>query len=105
MRYRLIILILFSLFVVAPECFSQGFHTTSNKALKAYNDGVTSYEYLDLDKAETYFKLAISYDRKFYEAYMMLGELYTRRNNYAGAVENYSAAIDIDSSSYRPVYF
>ena len=105
MKYWLFILILLSSFAVAPECLSQGFHTTSNRALKAYNDGVTSYEYLDLDKAETYFKLALSYDKKFYEAYMMLGELYTKQNNYVGAVDNYSAAIMIDTSSYRPVYF
>jgi tetratricopeptide (TPR) repeat protein len=105
MKFCLLILILLTTCIVAPECFSQGLHTTSNKALKAYNDGLASYEYLDLGKAETYFKLALSYDKKFFEAYMMLGELYTTQNNYNSAVENYTAAINIDSSAYRPVFF
>ncbi len=105
MKYSLLILFMFFSGSFAVEGLSQGFHTTSNKALKVYNDGVTSYDYLDFNKAEVYFKQALSYDKKFYEAYIMLGELYARQNNFQGAVENYAAAIAIDSSHYRPAYF
>ncbi|MBN2862903.1 MAG: PD40 domain-containing protein [Bacteroidales bacterium] len=66
---------------------------------------MTSYEYFDLEKAETFFKLALSRDAKFYEAYMMLGELYSKQGNYSLASENYNAAVNIDSSFYRPVFF
>lgn len=105
MKYNLLILFMFFSGFFAVEGLSQGLHTTSNKALKVYNDGVTSYDYLDFERAEIYFKQALSYDKKFYEAYIMLGELYTRQNNFHGAVENYTAAIAIDSSHYRAAYF
>lgn len=85
--------------------YSQSLHSSSNKAVKYYNDGVASYEYLDYRKAETFYKLAISTDPKFYEAYMSLGELYAKQNNYINAVESYRKAVEIDSSFYRPVFF
>ncbi len=105
MKYTLLILFLSCSVVFGVDGLAQGFHTSSNKALKVYNDGVASYEYLDLKKAEVYFKQALLYDKKFYEAYIMLGELYAKQNNFSGAVENYTAAINIDSSHYRPAYF
>jgi tetratricopeptide (TPR) repeat protein len=60
---------------------------------------------VDYENAEIYFKLALSYDENFLESYMMLGELYSRQNKYAPAVENYKTAFNIDSSFYRPAYF
>jgi len=102
---------LFILFVLLTSCsasrnsFSQGLHTSSNRAMKTYNDGVTYYDYLEFDKAETLFKIAISHDPDFYEAYMMLGELYSKQKKYGEAVLNYRKAVEIDSFSYRPVYF
>ncbi len=92
-------------FLLTGEIYSQSLHTRSNKALKTYNDGVTYYEYFDFKKAETLFKIAISHDPEFYEAYMMLGELYTKQNNHTSAAENYRKAVSIDSLAYIPVYF
>lgn len=91
--------------VLLSKIVSQDLHSRSNKALKAYNDGLRSYEYVDYENAEIYFKLALSYDENFLESYMMLGELYSRQNKYAPAVENYKTAFNIDSSFYRPAYF
>jgi hypothetical protein len=102
---------LFIVFLLLTSCsgsrnsFSQGFHTTSNRAMKTYNDGVTYYDYLEYNKAETLFKIAISHDPDFYEAYMMLGELYSKQKRYGEAVVNYRKAVEIDSFSYKPVYF
>ena len=67
------------IFFTSGICYAQSFHTTSNKALKAYNEGVTAYDYFDLNKAEILFKEAISIDKQFYEAYMMLGELMSKQ--------------------------
>ncbi len=89
-------------FLLTGEIYSQSLHTRSNKALKTYNDGVTYYEYFDFKKAETLFKIAISHDPEFYEAYMMLGELYTKQNNHTRAAENYRKAVSIDSLAYIP---
>ena len=84
---------------------SQGLHTSSDKALKIYNEGVSAYDYLDYSKAENDFKEAISIDNKFYEAYMMLGELMAKQNRYSEASLNYTAAVKIDSLFFKPVFF
>ena len=105
MRTLKVIIILSALCSVNREACSQPLHSSSNKAIKTYNDGVIYYDYFDFKKAETLFKIAISHDPEFYEAYMMLGELYSKQNNPARAVENYRKAISIDSLAYIPVYF
>jgi Tol biopolymer transport system component len=105
MKYFLFILFFLTSCSASRDSFSQGLHTSSNKAAKAYYEAMTYYDYNDFDKAENVFKQALSYDSKFYEAYMMLGELYTKRKNFSEAAENYTAAIKIDSNSYKPVFF
>jgi len=82
---------------VTQTCFSQGLHTSSGKALKAYNEGVTAFDNLDFIKAEIYFREAVSIDKRFYEAYMMLGELMAKRKRYSEASLNYKSAVKIDS--------
>lgn len=99
------IVILYASSFAAGDIYAQSLHTNSNKAIKTYNDGVTYYEYFDFKKAETLFKIAVSHDPDFYEAYMMLGELYSKQNNHGKAVENYRKAVSIDSLAYLPVYF
>jgi outer membrane protein OmpA-like peptidoglycan-associated protein len=85
--------------------FSQSLHTTSNKALKIYNEGLSAYDYLDLNKAESYFKEAVSIDKNFYEAYMMLGELMAKQKRYQEAALNYKEAVKVDSLFFKPVFF
>lgn len=85
--------------------YSQGFHTTSNRALKSYNEGVTAYDYINYAQAETELKEAVSIDNKFFEAYMMLGELFSRQKKYTEASTNYKIAVKIDSLFYLPVFF
>ncbi len=84
---------------------AQEYHTTSGKALKEYKDGVSTYEFLDYSSAEHYFKQAIKIDNRFYEAYMMLGEMLLKQRRYSEAAENYHKAVIIDSIVYKPVYF
>jgi flagellar motor protein MotB len=70
-----------------------------------YNEGVSAYDYLDFNKAEINFKEAISLDKEFYEAYMMLGELMAKQKRYTEASSNYKAAVKIDSLFFKPVFF
>ena len=72
-------------------------HTNSAKALKAYREGKTLYDFVDYQNAEKYFKQAVETDKGFYEAYMMLGELLFRQARYGEAAENYRNAVNIDS--------
>lgn len=105
MKRLFLIFILLACAAVTGVCYSQSFHTKSNKALKEYNEGVTAFDYFDLVKAEALFRQAISTDRLFYEAYMMLGELMEKQRRFSEAVKNYRAAVKIDSLFFKPVFF
>lgn len=105
MKHKLPILVLIFFSLAAFPCYSQGLHTASEKALKKYNEGISAYDYVDLNKAEVNFREAISIDKKFYEAYIMLGELMMKQNRFAEASSNYRAAVKIDSLFFKPVFF
>jgi len=95
----------FLTFIFTSNSFSQKYHTTSSKALKAYNLGQTSFDYIDYANAEHFFRQAIQTDSGFFEAYMMLGELMAKQKRYAEAALNYQKAVSIDSLAWPPVYF
>jgi flagellar motor protein MotB len=105
MRSSIIIFILIIFSFVSEPVFSQGLHTSSEKALKSYKDGISAYDYLNLVEAESCFKKAISIDKKFYEAYIMLGELMEKQSRFSEASSNYESAVKIDSLFFRPVFF
>ena len=105
MRNTFVIFLLLTSCAVSRNSYSQGLHSTSGRAVKVYDEGKGSYENLDYKTAEQQLKEALKYDNNFFEAYMMLGELYTNLNRYSEAASNYQAAIKIDSIAYRPVYF
>ena len=67
-QFFFIYLLTFSCFT-AGNCYCQKYHTSSNRALKLYKDGLHSYDFLDYKSAEDYFKQAIAIDNKFYEVY------------------------------------
>jgi flagellar motor protein MotB len=105
MRHILFITILLICLFSTTDGFSQGLHTSSNKALKIYNEGVSAYDYLDYNKAESDFKTAASIDNQFYEAYIMMGELMEKQSRYKEASINYKIAVKIDSLFFKPVFF
>ncbi len=102
---RLLLTISLAVWIASTGVYSQSFHTKSNRALKEYNEGVTAYDYLDYGQAELLFKGAISVDKDFFEAYMMLGELMEKQRRYSEAVTNYRSAVRLDSMFFKPVFF
>jgi outer membrane protein OmpA-like peptidoglycan-associated protein len=105
MKFLCYILIVIVYFLVSADSFSQGLHTSSNKALKIYNEGVVEFDYLNFDNAERNFREAISIDNKFYEAYLMLGELLSKRKRFSEAASSYKSAVRIDSLFYKPLFY
>jgi flagellar motor protein MotB/tetratricopeptide (TPR) repeat protein len=105
MKYFINIVLLLIFCITSKDCYSQNLHTSSNKALKIYNEGISAYDYLDFNAAESNFREAISIDNKFFEAYLMLGELMSKQNRYIEAASNYKTAVHIDSLFYKPVFF
>ncbi len=105
MSNRGFILFFYFLFYFYCDGNAQNLHTISNRALKAYNDGKQTYEFLDLINAEKYLKEAIRIDDKFYEAYMVLGEMMTKQRRFSESADFYKKAVRIDSLYYKPVFF
>jgi len=107
MRVKLAILTAFVLIsFIRPEiCLSQQYHTMSSKALKYYKAGLTAFDYIDYLNAERYFDQAIEADDKFFEAYMMMGDLLLKQRRYSEAAGNYKHAVSIDSAFYMPVFY
>lgn len=105
MKHFLIILLLSAILGLNQICYSQSFHTRSNKALHLYNEGVTAFDYLDYPNAENLFREAIYTDKSFYEAYMMMGDLMDRQKRYSEAIANYRTAVRLDSMFFKPVFF
>jgi outer membrane protein OmpA-like peptidoglycan-associated protein len=104
-RILLLPLLLITSCSVSRSSYAQSLHTTSNKAVKSYNEGVVAYNYLEFEKAQALFLTALAIDSNFYEVYMMLGEMYSKQGKYANAAQNYRKAVKIDSMSYKPVFF
>lgn len=83
----------------------QSFHTRSNRALKFYDQGKRDYELLYYDRAESNLKLAVKEDSRFYEAHILLAQLYSDTGNWEKAVYHYRTAVEIDSLFFPPALF
>jgi hypothetical protein len=105
MKHRHYILFSIILCLASTIAYSQNLHTFSEKALKKYNDGIAAFDYLDFNKAENDLREAVSIDNKFYEAYIMLGELMSKQGRFLEASINYKSAVKIDSLFFKPVFF
>jgi hypothetical protein len=104
----LIIKYFISFFVFITICgvgYSQKYHTNSNRALTNYINGKQEYDFLYFDSAENLLKEAIKIDEKFYEAYMVLGEMMFKLKRYSESANYYNKAVKIDSLFYKPVFF
>jgi tetratricopeptide (TPR) repeat protein len=85
--------------------YSQRYHSTSSRAISAYAAGKQEFERLYYDSAENLLKSAITADKKFYEAYMLLGEMLSQLGRYDESALYYGGAVKIDSLFYKPVFF
>jgi len=83
------------MFLVLTQCSvtGQNLHTRSNRALKYYDQGKRDYELLYYDRAETNLLQALKEDGKFYEAHLILGQLYSDTGDWEKAVTHYRAAV------------
>jgi outer membrane protein OmpA-like peptidoglycan-associated protein len=99
-------LIAFMLLVLTQCAVSgQNFHTRSNRALKFYDQGKRDYDLLYYDRAEASLNQAIAEDSRFYEAHLVLGQLYSDTGDWEKAVTHYRAAVSIDSLFFIPALY
>jgi len=83
----------------------QNLHTRSGRALKYYDLGRRDYELLYTDRAETNLKIAVAEDGQFYEAHILLGQLYSDQGDWEKAVTHYRKAVSVDSLYFTPALF
>jgi len=95
------------MFLVLTQCSvtGQNLHTRSNRALKYYDQGKRDYELLYYDRAETNLLQALKEDGKFYEAHLILGQLYSDTGDWGKAVTHYRAAVATDSLFFVPALY
>ena len=99
----LILPLIFLLWI--PSVSGQNFHTRSNRALKYYDLGKRDYDMLYMDRAEKSLLVAVSEDEKFYEAHILLGQLYSDTGDWEKSVKHYRNAIAIDSLYFTPALY
>ena len=95
------------LLLVLTQCSVTGqtFHTRSNKALKYYVQGKRDYDLLYYDRAEMNLLHALKEDGRFYEAHLILGQLYSDTGDWEKAVTHYRAAVAVDSLFFIPALY
>ena len=95
------------LMIILSQCAvtGQNYHTRSNRALKYYDQGKRDYDLLYYARAETNLQMAVREDDGFYEAHILLGQLYSDTGDWEKAVTHYRKAIAIDSLFFVPALY
>jgi outer membrane protein OmpA-like peptidoglycan-associated protein/tetratricopeptide (TPR) repeat protein len=105
MRIRIIISVLILVMAFCIQLPGQSFHTRSNRALKYYDQGKRDYELLYYERAESNLKRAVSEDRDFLEAHLLLGQLYSDTGEWEKAVTHYRSVVAIDQLFFPPAIY
>ena len=105
MRFRNFIIALALLLLSQCSVTGQNLHTRSGRALKYYDLGKRDYEMLYLDRAEINLKIAVAEDGQFYEAQILLGQLYSDQGDWEKAVTHYRKAVSVDSLYFTPALY
>ncbi|MCB0805102.1 MAG: PD40 domain-containing protein [Bacteroidales bacterium] len=93
-------------FLISLSSIAQVEWSTNNKkAIKAFNEGDAAFRLQNYQEAEQSFLRAISIDPGFYEAHVLLAELYETTHQDSNAVMLYEKAISLDADKYPAAYF
>lgn len=107
MKQDLIRIIIVIGLIIPIGVFSQeyGLSTKSKKATKYYNNGQHFLKENSIYMAKENFELAIKEDPEFYEAYMILGDIYEQEENDSAAVRYYIGAVTVNPDFFPPTFF
>ena len=84
---------------------AQDLTTHSKKAAKLFNEDEGLYRLQNYMRAENKFKEAIEIDPEFFEAWVMLADLYEQTKRDSMAIVSYHQAVSIDSTFYPAAWF
>ncbi|MCB2218955.1 MAG: OmpA family protein [Bacteroidetes bacterium] len=97
--------ILFVGIVSTSELYSQELSSKSKKAIRAFEAAENAYRLQDYKNAESFYKQSLELDPGFFEAWVMLGELYEKTKDDSSAVQAYRKAVSIDSVTYPSAFY
>lgn len=84
---------------------AQTLSTSSNRAIRFYEEGNRNYRLLNYDEARKNLERALRADDHFIEAYILLGEVNNAAKDFQAAANAYQAAIKIDPDKYPEVHY
>ena len=90
---------------ISLSTFPQELATLSKKAKKAFENAERSYRMQEYTKALVGFKDAINHDPNFFEAWIMLGEVYQEMHLDSNSVDAYRKAVSINDRAYPSAFF
>lgn len=102
-KYILIVIV----FLIALNNYAQKyqFTTESKRALKHYKKAEKNYRSAQFDEALNNLLKATDKDQYFIEAWLLLGDVFTEKEELLSAIDAYNKAISIDSSFFPGAYY
>lgn len=98
---RIVLLIL----LLPLSVVGQDLSTKSKKAKKAFELAERAFRLYNYQQAEVQFREALKADPEFFEAWVMLGDLFRETEQDSSALHAYQQAIEIDSSRYPRLFY
>jgi outer membrane protein OmpA-like peptidoglycan-associated protein len=99
-----LVLVLF-IFFSSSGIFSQELSTRNNRAARLFRSGVQQYELLNYSEAIDLLKQAVSSDKNFAEAYLLIGDVYFDMKEYRQAANYFQRALSINPDFFPLGWF
>ncbi len=103
MRLRIIILTFVTYGFLMSSCVAQNhgiYATDSKKAVKFFKSALDFYKIGKKDIAVDYLNKALKKDSNFVDAYLLLGDIYSSKNDLESAIAFYNKALEKDADYY-----
>ena len=101
-------LIIFLLIIQQSLCNAQplGYElsTKSKKAAKLYEAATKAFDSYDYEGTISKLNKAVDVDPRFYEAYLLMGEVYVEKKQTNKAIEAFKKTISISPDCFPPIY-
>jgi flagellar motor protein MotB len=93
------------IFILSETGWSQKkYYTKSKKAIKFFESAFKNYQLRYFSTAKNDLEKALSYDKQFLDAYILLGEITNEEGQKEEAIQHYQKAISIDKD-YNPLMY
>ena len=100
--------IIFLLIIQQSICNAQplGYElsTKSKKAAKLYEAATKAFDSYDYEGTLSKLNKAVEVDPRFYEAYLLMGEVYVEKKQRNKAIEAFKKTISISPDCFPPIY-